>query len=159
MVSPAPTATIAPAPTATRTVSPAPTATIAPAPPPQYTLPTGPATPLTVSLDAADTGQPISPYIYGMFTEHQGRCIYGGIWAEMLRDRKFYYPVNSYFPYGFLLKGNQVSPWRAIPYDTVVEMDTEHAWVGKHSPQITLAWKKAARDRARPVDPAAGKGV
>ena len=47
---------------------------------------------LTVALDAAVTGAPISPYIYGMFIEHQGRCIYGGIWAEMVEDRKFFYP-------------------------------------------------------------------
>lgn len=125
-------------PAATPTASPALTATISPTPPPQYTLPTGPSTPLTVSLDAADTGEPISPYVYGMFIEHQGRCIYGGIWAEMVRDRKFYYPVNSYFPYGLLDRGEQVSPWRAVPYDTVVEMDTEHVWVGEHSPRITL---------------------
>jgi alpha-N-arabinofuranosidase len=57
-------------------------------------MPSGPATPLTVSLDAASTGEPISPYVYGQFIEHQGRCIYGGIWAEMLQDRKFYYPLN-----------------------------------------------------------------
>jgi alpha-N-arabinofuranosidase len=95
-----------------------------------------------VSLDANDTGEPISPYVYGMFIEHQGRCIYGGIWAEMLRDRKFYFPVNSYFPYGMLPRGEQASPWRAIPYDTVVEMVTENAWVGEHSPQITLDGKK-----------------
>ena len=119
-------------------VSPKPTATISPAPPPPYTLPISPSTTLTVSLDAADTGEPISPYVYGMFIEHQGRCIYGGIWAEILRDRKFYYPVNSYFPYGLLGMGNQISPWRTVPFDTVVEMDTEHAWVGEHSPQITL---------------------
>jgi hypothetical protein len=74
-----------------------PPATASPAPPPQYTLPTGPSTPLTVSLDAAVTGEPISPYVYGQFIEHQGRCIYGGIWAEMLRDRKFFYPVNGYY--------------------------------------------------------------
>jgi alpha-N-arabinofuranosidase len=125
------------APTASPTVSPVPTANASPLPL-QYTLPTGPSTALTVSLDAADTGEPISPYVYGMFIEHQGRCIYGGIWAEMLRDRKFYYPVNSYFPYGLLSMGNQISPWRAVPFDTVVTMDTKHAWVGKHSPQITL---------------------
>ena len=43
----------------------------------------------TISVDAAAVGTPISKYVYGQFIEHLGRCIYGGIWAEMLEDRKF----------------------------------------------------------------------
>jgi len=38
---------------------------------------------------------PVSKYVYGQFIEHLGRCIYQGIWAEMLEDRKFYYPVAT----------------------------------------------------------------
>ncbi len=45
----------------------------------------------TIAIDAAKTGQPISKYIYGQFIEHLGRCIYGGIWAEVLQDRKFFF--------------------------------------------------------------------
>jgi len=48
-----------------------------------------------VNIDAAKTGHPISKYIYGQFIEHLGRCIYGGIWAEMIEDRKFFYPVGA----------------------------------------------------------------
>ena len=36
----------------------------------------------------------MSKYIYGQFIEHLGRCIYGGIWAEMLEDRKFFHAVG-----------------------------------------------------------------
>ncbi|MBN2311637.1 MAG: carbohydrate binding domain-containing protein, partial [Candidatus Hydrogenedentes bacterium] len=36
------------------------------------------------AIDAGAAGHPISPYVYGQFIEHLGRCIYGGIWAEML---------------------------------------------------------------------------
>ena len=51
------------------------------------------------------TGPPINPFIYGQFIEHLGRCIYGGIWAEMLEDRKFYYPItDEYHPYRDLTK-------------------------------------------------------
>ena len=58
------------------------------------------AAPLEVKVDAAQTGAPISPYIYGQFIEHLGRCIYGGIWAEMLEDRKFYFDITpNYSPY------------------------------------------------------------
>ena len=34
-------------------------------------------------------GPAISPYLYGQFIEHLGRCIHDGIWAEKLIDRKF----------------------------------------------------------------------
>jgi alpha-N-arabinofuranosidase len=55
------------------------------------------------TIDVSKTGAPISKYIYGQFIEHLGRCIYQGIWAEMLEDRKFYYPV-----------GDKESPWKAV---------------------------------------------
>ena len=42
-----------------------------------------------VTVDLAKPGAAISPYIYGQFIEHLGRCIRDGIWAEKLRDRKF----------------------------------------------------------------------
>jgi alpha-L-arabinofuranosidase len=85
-------------------------------------------------LDASRYGDSISPYIYGEFIEHQGRCIYGGIWAEMIRDRKFYYPIDT-LVYG---DPNHKSSWRVIPLGTYVEMDTLNAFVGKHSPRIDL---------------------
>jgi alpha-N-arabinofuranosidase len=37
----------------------------------------------------------INPLIYGQFIEHLGRCIYGGIWAEMLRNRKMHGAVQE----------------------------------------------------------------
>ena len=40
-----------------------------------------------VAIDAGKTREPLSKYVYGQFIEHLGRCIYGGIWAEMLEDR------------------------------------------------------------------------
>ncbi|MCI0620933.1 MAG: hypothetical protein L0387_04555 [Acidobacteria bacterium] len=35
----------------------------------------------------------IDPHIYGQFLEHFGRIIQGGLWAELLRNRKFY-PID-----------------------------------------------------------------
>ncbi|MBV6458401.1 MAG: hypothetical protein HONBIEJF_01528 [Fimbriimonadaceae bacterium] len=55
----------------------------------------------SVTIDRSKKGAPISPYIYSQFIEHLGRCIYGGIWAEMLEDRKF-----------FFTPGTQDSPWK-----------------------------------------------
>ena len=52
----------------------------------------------SVNVDLRQQSEPISKYIYGQFIEHLGRCIYGGLWAEMLEDRKFYYPVTGDAP-------------------------------------------------------------
>jgi len=51
-----------------------------------------------VEIEAAAVGAPISPLIYGQFIEHVGRGVYGGLWAEMLEDRKFFYPVTGEAP-------------------------------------------------------------
>ena len=98
----------------------------------------GPQT-FAITIDAAKTGEPISKYIYGQFIEHQGRCICGGIWAETIKDRKFFYPVDQYFPWG---EQKHKSPWRASQFDTVVVMDREDSFVGEHTPRIDLDARK-----------------
>jgi alpha-N-arabinofuranosidase len=42
-----------------------------------------------ITVDTGKAGATISPYVYGQFIEHLGRCIHDGIWAEKLFDRKF----------------------------------------------------------------------
>jgi len=89
-------------------------------------------------IDANKTGEPISKYVYGQFIEHLGRCIYGGIWAERLQDRKFFYDV-----------GAEESPWRLLlgPHDNPVNivvggkvrMVKENAYAGEHSPSIVMS--------------------
>jgi len=81
----------------------------------------------TAAIDAARTGAPISKYIYGQFIEHLGRCIYQGLWAEMLEDRKFYYPV-----------GDKDSPWKAVGDARNVRMNPIRPYVGVHAPEIRL---------------------
>ena len=78
-------------------------------------------------IDASKTGAPISKYIYGQFIEHLGRCIYQGIWAEMLEDRKFFYPV-----------GDKESPWKAVGDARNVRMNPILPFVGVHAPEIRL---------------------
>jgi len=93
--------------------------------------PQGPARPDSrlsrLMIDAGHKGAPISPYIYGQFIEHLGRCIYGGIWAEMLEDRKFFYPV-----------GDKESPWKPIGGERAVEMKRQRPFVGQQSPEIKV---------------------
>jgi alpha-N-arabinofuranosidase len=70
--------------------------------------------PGSVTIDVTKEREPISPYIYGQFIEHLGKCIYGGIWAEMLEDRKFYYPIEKKEPYELMREGYRrlvASPW------------------------------------------------
>ncbi|HVS62387.1 MAG TPA: alpha-L-arabinofuranosidase C-terminal domain-containing protein [Thermoanaerobaculia bacterium] len=106
----------------------------------------------TVVIDASAIGEPISPYVYGQFIEHLGRCIYGGLWAEMLEDRKFYYPVTGEMPAWEMFRPGDSSwegeghpwellarsPWAIVGSRDSVEMVTEGAFVGEHSPRIEL---------------------
>ncbi len=96
--------------------------------------------PVEITIDASQTGAPINPHIYGQFIEHMGRCIYGGIWAEMLEDRKFYFPVPA--P-GAIWKQTRAqatvlaaSPWKVIGPPGTVQMVEKDACVGRHSPHI-----------------------
>ncbi|MCX5655936.1 MAG: alpha-N-arabinofuranosidase [Planctomycetota bacterium] len=95
-----------------------------------------------ITIDAAKTGEPLSKYVYGQFIEHLGRCIYGGIWAEMLEDRKFWFPITpNYAPYGKAPKDVpfpvvSASPWQIIGPEDGVKMVKEDPFVGRHTPQV-----------------------
>ena len=92
----------------------------------QIGRPQPPAKP-SIAIDASKEGQPVSRYVYGQFIEHLGRCIYGGIWAEMLEDRKFFHPV-----------GGKESPWKPVGDQQAVRMSRENPFVGEHTPVIDL---------------------
>jgi len=111
----------------------------------------------SVEIDASKTKEPVSKYIYGQFIEHLGRCIYGGIWAEMLEDRKFWYPVTAnYDPY----KGTRAvakdgpfpvvgaSPWQIIGDVDSVTMVKENSFVGEYTPLIAVGGGIAQHDLA-----------
>ncbi|MCB1124004.1 MAG: alpha-N-arabinofuranosidase, partial [Verrucomicrobiae bacterium] len=96
---------------------------------------------VAIEADVSRTGEPIHPFVYGQFIEHLGRCIYGGIWAEMLEDRKFYFPVTpDYNPYGNAAGEAypvvSASPWQISGSPEGVEMDEEDSFVGDHTPRI-----------------------
>jgi len=98
----------------------------------------------SITVDISKTREPISKFIYGQFIEHLGRCIYGGIWAEMLEDRKFYFPITpDYRPYrGRGITERQpypvvaASPWQIIGPDDTVTMIKDNSFVGEHTPLI-----------------------
>jgi alpha-N-arabinofuranosidase len=115
-----------------------------------------------IVIDAAQTGAPIAPRIYGQFIEHLGRCIYGGLWAEMLEDRKFFYPVTGEAPAWEMTNPGQStwegeghpyevlvrSPWMVLGDKKNVRMAGaavgEAAFTGAHSPELESPGGKAA---------------
>src|SRR5208282_4632217 len=50
---------------------------------------------VSMTVNASKTGEPIHPYVYGQFSELLFNLFEKGLWAEMLSDRKFFYPVDS----------------------------------------------------------------
>jgi alpha-N-arabinofuranosidase len=121
-----------------------------------------PGQPVTATINAAKTGPPISPYVYGQFLEHIGNLIYSSLWSELLDDRKFYYPVGPK-PAGDAESGRRgarggrrrgVGPgrWNPVgPVDSVV-MDTNNPFVGDHTPWIRLAGSERGGIRQSGVD-------
>jgi alpha-N-arabinofuranosidase len=108
-----------------------------------------------VTIHAARTREPMPDLIYGQFIEHLGRCIYGGIWAEMLEDRKFYSAVGE----TRRDREHVPSPWRAVGDASAVTMVKEGVFVGEHTPQVDLGTGGTARGIAQSgLGLVAGKG-
>lgn len=88
----------------------------------------------SITLNLSRKKTPLSKYIYGQFIEQMGNSIYGGVWAEMLEDRKFYYLPNT---------GN--SPWKYGSRDSSrLRIDSLDAFVGKYSPVMIESSDSAA---------------
>jgi alpha-N-arabinofuranosidase len=91
-------------------------------------------TALPSCIDAAKTGEPIFPISVRQFIEHLGECIYGGTWAEMLVDRKFYYPVtgDASKAWGKTREEARIlvaSPWAIVGPAEAVKMQKEKIYV------------------------------
>ena len=87
----------------------------------------------------------VPKYEYGMFIEHIRTLIYRSLWAEMLDDRKFYFPISSKEPDavpvqqgGGQFRNMQLRKWRPIGPDDAVTTDKEQPFVGDQSPRIEL---------------------
>jgi alpha-N-arabinofuranosidase len=99
-----------------------------------------------IKINTGKRGVPISEYIYGQFIEHLGKCIYGGLWAEMIKDRKFYYEIKDKFdPWAYrnepywdtdYYRYLNASPWQVMGPEGTVTMDSINPHTGKHSPVI-----------------------
>jgi len=91
-----------------------------------------------ILIDAQDRIGRISPDIYGQYLEHWGRCIYDGLWAEMLKSRKFAEPDwENTQNYGV------VKPWFAINRNSNMHYmhDNSVYYTGCQSQKIILKQK------------------
>jgi len=86
-----------------------------------------------VNINIANKYEPMPVYIYGQFIEHLGRCIYGGIWAEMLEDRKFWY-----------VPGTRESAWKISGERSLFSMETRNPFTGSQTPVLAAESDKKA---------------
>lgn len=84
----------------------------------------------SLEIDVAKRSEPMPVYIYGQFIEHLGRCIYGGIWSEMVNDRKFWYKP-----------GEKDSPWMTDGDKKYFSVDTADPFTGSQTPVISCEEK------------------
>jgi alpha-N-arabinofuranosidase len=101
---------------------------------------------VNASIDVSKTGAPISRYVYGQFLEHIGGIVNNNIWAEMLDDRKFYYPITSHppaEPTGPAWRRTALRHWTPIGADDVVTMDTNGPYAGDRTPMVKLSQTEA----------------
>jgi alpha-L-arabinofuranosidase len=103
------------------------------------------ARPVSVTIDALHPMSPVTRYEYGMFIEPIGGLIARTLWAEMLDDRKFYYPIvpvgkDPQPPQSVEGRpGIMYRKWRPIGGDDVVMMDDHDPYVGAQSAAVALA--------------------
>lgn len=93
---------------------------------------------LTMTVDAAKTGNAINPHLYGQFTEMLFNLFEKGVWAEMLSDRKFFYPVNSSKKLVPINRKRNFDRWRPVGPDRYVVMDRRHPFVGEQAPMVEV---------------------
>lgn len=98
---------------------------------------------IAVTIDTRQTAPAVSKYEYGMFIEHIGSLMYRSLWAEMLDDRKFYYPVTAEAPAAPARpaggpRGIPLRRWTPIGPGEDVVMDKAQPFVGDQSPLVRL---------------------
>jgi alpha-N-arabinofuranosidase len=78
-----------------------------------------------IKINTTVRSEPMPVYIYGQFIEHLGRCIYGGIWAEMIEDRKFWY-----------VPGTDDSSWKISGEKGLLSLDKKDPFTGAQTPVL-----------------------
>lgn len=103
-----------------------------------------PTAPVKVDIDGTRRSAAVTKYEYGMFIEPIGGLVARTLWAEMLDDRKFYYPVvpqSRDIPPPLNAEGRpgvSYRKWRPVGGDDVVVMDTKAPYVGAQTPTVAV---------------------
>ncbi len=100
----------------------------------------------TIRFDLDNTIGEVHNHLYGANLEHIGQAIYGGVWAEMLRDRKFagndhMYTTASEGLHNIHPSIGVVAPWEALNphYENVRYVhDNTTFYTGRQSQRITI---------------------
>lgn len=100
----------------------------------------------SIHIDKTNIIGNVDDYLYGANLEHIGQSIYGGIWAEMLRDRKFAGHDYMYLDASEGLHNQHPSsgivvPWEAVNpnYDVVLFVhDNTTFYTGQQSQRISI---------------------
>lgn len=96
-------------------------------------------------LDLTAQHRAVSPYEYGMFIEPIGPLVARSLWAEMLDDRKFYFPIVTADHDPKLPVSAEGRPpmtlrkWRPVGDPAAVTMVTKGAYVGAQDVAVALA--------------------
>ncbi len=93
---------------------------------------------IQATIDASKRGEPINPLIFGGYMEPATTQV----WAEVLTDRKFCNPVTSAetpAPANPFFRRFFGEPFKPVGPEGTVAMDTQHKFVGKHSPRVMLS--------------------
>ena len=102
------------------------------------------ATTVRASIDATRSSAPVTRYEYGMFIEPIGSLSARSLWAEMLDDRKFYFPVcvqGDDAPQPPDVEGRPGlanRKWRPLGRAEAITMDAQDPYVGAQSVRIGL---------------------
>lgn len=91
---------------------------------------------IRAAVDASRTGDPITSYMYGALEEHIGGLINYSLWAEVLDDRKFFYPVDDQ-PVPAGARRGSGRKWTPLTGSRVT-MDRTRPYSGDQSPVVAL---------------------
>ncbi len=91
------------------------------------------------SIDLTQQGPKIDDLLYGHFIENLFNWFEGGLWAEMIGDRKFFYPVNNADTLKPVNKrAGILGRWKPIASETSVVPEYKNTYVGDHTPRILV---------------------
>ena len=99
---------------------------------------------IVANIDVRQAAEPVSKYVFGMFIEHIGKTMYGPLWAEMLDDRKFYFPITAQKEEAETPRAGgppgrmPLRKWHPVGPGAAVKMDKDQPFVGDQSPLIQL---------------------